>query len=214
MELPIVIAIFVIMLAILTPVFQQARKYAHLDACMTRMHVVGMAMKLYAQDYDEMPLANVTFQASPEKMLEPYNSDTRYNKDLCQCPRPWDAIAQGRYRFRDVPAGKKPVITPESVIAYCVQHLDNDGKTFEWNKGRYIVVRASGAASVVSAEKVTRWRFQNNQWTEENNDADLSGYVTICFPKETCPPQTKEISLGSARVVFADAPQNSVKGSQ
>jgi prepilin-type N-terminal cleavage/methylation domain-containing protein/prepilin-type processing-associated H-X9-DG protein len=59
-ELLVVIAIIAILAAILFPVFAQAREKARATACLSNMKQVGLALQMYAQDYDEtMPLGNV-----------------------------------------------------------------------------------------------------------------------------------------------------------
>jgi prepilin-type N-terminal cleavage/methylation domain-containing protein/prepilin-type processing-associated H-X9-DG protein len=52
-ELLVVIAIIAILAAILFPVFAQAREKARQAACLSNMKQVGLALQMYAQDYDE-----------------------------------------------------------------------------------------------------------------------------------------------------------------
>ena len=52
-ELLVVIAIIAILAAILFPVFAQARGKARQTACLSNMKQIGMAVQMYAQDYDE-----------------------------------------------------------------------------------------------------------------------------------------------------------------
>src|SRR5688500_1832645 len=57
-ELLVVIAIIAILAAILFPVFAQARAKARQAACMSNMKQFGLAMLMYAQDYEEtLPFA-------------------------------------------------------------------------------------------------------------------------------------------------------------
>jgi prepilin-type N-terminal cleavage/methylation domain-containing protein/prepilin-type processing-associated H-X9-DG protein len=53
-ELLVVIAIIAILAAILFPVFAQAREKARQTACLSNFKQIGMAFKMYAQDYDEL----------------------------------------------------------------------------------------------------------------------------------------------------------------
>jgi len=53
-ELLVVIAIIAILAAILFPVFAQARESARKASCLSNCKQIGLAMQLYAQDYDEM----------------------------------------------------------------------------------------------------------------------------------------------------------------
>jgi prepilin-type N-terminal cleavage/methylation domain-containing protein/prepilin-type processing-associated H-X9-DG protein len=54
-ELLVVIAIIAILAAILFPVFAQAREKARATACLSNMKQIGLAVMMYAQDYDETP---------------------------------------------------------------------------------------------------------------------------------------------------------------
>ena len=52
-ELLVVIAIIAILAAILFPVFAQAREKARATACLSNTKQMGLAVQMYAQDYDE-----------------------------------------------------------------------------------------------------------------------------------------------------------------
>src|SRR5436305_1969337 len=52
-ELLVVIAIIAILAAILFPVFAQARGKARQAACLSNQKQLGLAVQMYAQDYDE-----------------------------------------------------------------------------------------------------------------------------------------------------------------
>jgi prepilin-type N-terminal cleavage/methylation domain-containing protein/prepilin-type processing-associated H-X9-DG protein len=52
-ELLVVIAIIAILAAILFPVFAQARESARMTSCLSNLKQIGLAMTMYAQDYDE-----------------------------------------------------------------------------------------------------------------------------------------------------------------
>ena len=52
-ELLVVIAIIAILAAILFPVFAQAREKARGAACLSNVKQLGLALQMYAQDYDE-----------------------------------------------------------------------------------------------------------------------------------------------------------------
>nr|WP_309684864.1 DUF1559 domain-containing protein [Armatimonas sp.] len=53
-ELLVVIAIIAILAAILFPVFAQAREKARQTACISNLKQIGLAVRMYAQDYDEI----------------------------------------------------------------------------------------------------------------------------------------------------------------
>jgi len=52
-ELLVVIAIIAILAAILFPVFAQARESARMTSCLSNMKQIGLALRMYGQDYDE-----------------------------------------------------------------------------------------------------------------------------------------------------------------
>jgi prepilin-type N-terminal cleavage/methylation domain-containing protein len=52
-ELLVVIAIIAILAAILFPVFAQAREKARTTSCLSNSKEIGLAIQMYAQDYDE-----------------------------------------------------------------------------------------------------------------------------------------------------------------
>jgi prepilin-type N-terminal cleavage/methylation domain-containing protein len=53
-ELLVVIAIIAILAAILFPVFAQAREMARTTSCLSNMKQIGLAVHMYAGDYDEL----------------------------------------------------------------------------------------------------------------------------------------------------------------
>jgi prepilin-type N-terminal cleavage/methylation domain-containing protein/prepilin-type processing-associated H-X9-DG protein len=56
-ELLVVIAIIAILAAILFPVFAQAREKARQSQCQSNMKQIGIAIRMYAQDYDDKIVA-------------------------------------------------------------------------------------------------------------------------------------------------------------
>src|SRR5947209_973259 len=52
-ELLVVIAVIAILAGILFPVFAQAREKARQAACASNMKQIGMAFRMYVQDYDQ-----------------------------------------------------------------------------------------------------------------------------------------------------------------
>lgn len=82
-ELLVVMAIIAVLAAILFPVFAQAREKARMSACLSNGRQLGIAVHLYAQDYDETfnPAANYGVPtADPLRvwppMVQPYVKNT------------------------------------------------------------------------------------------------------------------------------------------
>jgi prepilin-type N-terminal cleavage/methylation domain-containing protein/prepilin-type processing-associated H-X9-DG protein len=82
-ELLVVIAIIAILAAILFPVFAQAREKARQTYCLSNVKQLGLAVLMYAQDYDEtlLPTQNDAFVLWPD-LLTPYIK----NNQVRVCP--------------------------------------------------------------------------------------------------------------------------------
>jgi prepilin-type N-terminal cleavage/methylation domain-containing protein/prepilin-type processing-associated H-X9-DG protein len=90
-ELLVVIAIIAILAAILFPVFARAREKARQASCQSNLKQIGLAVQMYAQDYDEVMVRGYTdvrhagisggYLHAPE-LLHPYIK----NAQIWQCP--------------------------------------------------------------------------------------------------------------------------------
>jgi prepilin-type N-terminal cleavage/methylation domain-containing protein len=100
-ELLVVIAIIAILAAILFPVFARAREQARRTSCLSNMKQIGLALFMYAQDYDEtLPerygcnnipgvcggdyetIAGIGYVRTWKSMLVPYIK----SRDVFKCP--------------------------------------------------------------------------------------------------------------------------------
>jgi prepilin-type N-terminal cleavage/methylation domain-containing protein/prepilin-type processing-associated H-X9-DG protein len=87
-ELLVVIAIIAILAAILFPVFAQAREKARQASCFSNMKQLGIAVPMYAQDYDEsLPMWHYARRSKPQPLiwyhaLKPYVK----NRAVYLCP--------------------------------------------------------------------------------------------------------------------------------
>jgi prepilin-type N-terminal cleavage/methylation domain-containing protein/prepilin-type processing-associated H-X9-DG protein len=86
-ELLVVIAIIAILAAILFPVFAQAREKARSTACLSNLKQIGMATRMYSQDYDEVLVPCYLFTSSSllawfPDILAPYVK----SPDVFVCP--------------------------------------------------------------------------------------------------------------------------------
>jgi len=82
-ELLVVIAIIAILAAILFPVFAKAREKARQAACGSNCRQIGLALMMYAQDYDEtLVMRYYGNTASWKDVMAPYLKST----DIYRCP--------------------------------------------------------------------------------------------------------------------------------
>ena len=85
-ELLVVIAIIAVLAAILFPVFSQAREAARKTACLSNMRQIGLATRMYMQDFDERFPQSQQTDAQPA--IDDYNgSIENANIDL-HTPQP------------------------------------------------------------------------------------------------------------------------------
>src|SRR5690348_16449027 len=90
-ELLVVIAIISILAAILFPVFAQARESGRQVVCASNMRQLGLAMRMYISDYDEVwfPARSVAFPPGPgQSPVQPWigydNNNVAPNGDADQ----------------------------------------------------------------------------------------------------------------------------------
>ena len=88
-ELLVVIAIIAILASILFPVFARAREKARETSCRSNLKQIGLALHMYASDYDELlPVANDDPVATPAAgpglpdIIQPYVKNTQIHR----CP--------------------------------------------------------------------------------------------------------------------------------
>ena len=84
-ELLVVVAIIAILAAILFPVFARAREQARRASCASNLKQVGLAMKMYIQDYDEQFPSNELPDIGELGWAEQISTYQR-NTQVLQCP--------------------------------------------------------------------------------------------------------------------------------
>lgn len=96
-ELLVVIAIIAILAAILFPVFARAREKARQSACSSNLKQLGLAMMMYAQDYDESTPLGYSglgwWTGTWKERVHPYVK----NYQLYQCPSQPLSLPPGGY---------------------------------------------------------------------------------------------------------------------
>jgi prepilin-type N-terminal cleavage/methylation domain-containing protein len=108
-ELLVVIAIIAILAAILFPVFAQAREKARQTSCLSNLKQIGLAFKMYVQDYDEKYPENGQIACCSNGQQNSDGVDFGYNGWISNALRPYtknQAIyicpsVQGYYTFQD-----------------------------------------------------------------------------------------------------------------
>jgi prepilin-type N-terminal cleavage/methylation domain-containing protein/prepilin-type processing-associated H-X9-DG protein len=125
-ELLVVIAIIAILAAILFPVFAQARSKARQAACLSSLKQLGLAVSLYAQDYDEaFPIATAW---GPRWGPTDFKTNPQYLS-----PNP-DANQQGLIEpyLKNTPIWFCPNVSPDIVSPGGFTYRRN-GTTYIWN---------------------------------------------------------------------------------
>ena len=188
-ELLVVIAIIAILAAILFPVFAQARESARMSSCLSNMKQLGLALRMYAQDYDET-YSNVRLTDGPGgrldtgivwmNVVQPYIK----NKGIFGCPA---------NPYKDSPPGNK------------VTMVDNGNA-----EGWFVEPDGRMPVSYGMNTTVTNWLPAN--WTNESSWTDLSPMkdAKLVRPAETI--AIAEIAWQTADVHVGWAGKDAVGG--
>jgi len=105
LEIIVVVAILALLAAILFPVFSRAREKARAATCLSNYKQVGLAIHLYAQDYDDLSPANGGSFAGLVSDCAPYI----HSDKVFVCPDDNDRSEEGRagsYRVPSLYQGK------------------------------------------------------------------------------------------------------------
>ncbi|MBM3456988.1 MAG: DUF1559 domain-containing protein [Armatimonadetes bacterium] len=101
-ELLVVIAIIAILAAILFPVFAQAREKARATQCLSNLKQIGVATRMYSQDYDEVLVPTYLYSNAAQvhlqwfaDLLQPYVK----NSQVFVCPNWSSTYTYGRNLF-------------------------------------------------------------------------------------------------------------------
>ena len=166
-EILVVIAIILVLLAILFPVLGAARQRAKLSACESTLYQYGRGGEM---------------------------TDSNAQQDVSRCPYP-QGDDDGAYidvRGNYIPPGSTdPSIDGSTVVAYCVEHLKR-GTTSTFAvplEGKFPVLRYANAVGSVDAKGVTRWQKEGGKWVQVPETGEVPGPGTIWhFPGDDFPP--------------------------
>ena len=128
-ELLVVIAIISVLASMLMPVFARSRAKARQTACQSNLHQLGLAIKMYVEDYDEfMPLWSLAggnpdgsgrrpgYVGSWDDTIQPYSR----NRQILMCPdnpygRQFRSYAMPRY-VSGIEYGRLPNVVDTVVL--------------------------------------------------------------------------------------------------
>jgi prepilin-type N-terminal cleavage/methylation domain-containing protein len=184
-ELLVVLAVLGILVALLFPIFARARRDAHVSACLSNLHQIGLAIRMYLADWGNSLPRGAYDPSQPERpqiyQLQPYLRDTAALK----CPSGW--INNSGYRYHWSPV-RRTTLRPQpgTVVALCVEHLERHGGVWNFNSGLITAVREDASAAKVLAGQLQLWNYYAGRWIP-NDHAGPPDYLQ--FPGEPWPPQ-------------------------
>lgn len=91
-ELLVVVAVIVILAALLFPVFAKVREKGRAAACMSNYHQIGLAIHMYATDYDDFTPPNGGSFSGIVADCDPYTK----NSAIFTCPDDYDRTKEAR----------------------------------------------------------------------------------------------------------------------
>lgn len=163
-ELVLVIAIIMIIVAILWPFLGTARKASFRTSCASNLRQIGMAYQMYVADYGKYPVGQTTMA------LSPYIND----KQILYCPEDAFRLSASSYAYRfwlppnftnTIDAAS--YIDPSTVLVVCDVHArkqvisvkDDDPKYTPPQYPYHLVLRASGAVEQVHISRIKKFPF-------------------------------------------------------
>jgi prepilin-type N-terminal cleavage/methylation domain-containing protein len=189
-ELLVALAVIALLAALLFPTFAQAREKARQATCLSNLHQVGLAIRMYAQDWGDKLPRPIFDPTQPGRarmfLLQPY----LHNQSVVRCPA--GRTTYPEYRIHWPPVSRVTLRPrPGTVVALCMEHLEQfpnpaGGRTVSLTKGSYTIVREDASAAVLPAAKVELWNYRAGKWIRN----DLVGPPDyLHFPGEPWPPE-------------------------
>src|SRR5436305_1762706 len=158
-ELLLVLAIIALLVALLFPVLQAARKQANMAACTSNLRQLSMAYGMYLQDYGSYP---------EQVRFVKWVRDERRSRGVLTCPEdPEPTLAASSYIYRTVlppdfkPIAQRPEVESSTVLVVCDKHLGQQvyahGRAHVRTPATYpyrLVLRASGTVERIRNHRI------------------------------------------------------------
>jgi prepilin-type N-terminal cleavage/methylation domain-containing protein len=184
-ELLVVIVVLGILAALLFPTFAKARREAQVSGCLSNLHQIGLAIRMYESDWGGKLPRDAYDPSQPARpqiyQLQPYLR----SPGSLKCPSGWINNSGYRYHWSPVP---RTTLRPQAgtVVALCLEHLERHGGVWNFSDGLVTVVREDASAAKVLAGQVELWNYGAGTWIR-NNGFGPPDYLR--FPGEPWPPE-------------------------
>ncbi len=164
-ELLVVIAIIAIIAGLLFPVFAQARDRARQAACLSNLHQIGLAIRMYMQDYDGAIFLH-----------HPYEADVRANGNAIERARetPWTVLLYPYVRNHSV------YFCPSDPVGH-PKNQAKDLDAYEQSELPELEVASNGTVAAESYLLNSLLTHQTHQYgrIDEASGAGLNGPLVI-----------------------------------
>lgn len=196
-ELLVVLGIVGLLAALLLPLLSGARESARITTCSSNLRQLGIAVKLYEDDYGALPTDFVDLRTTGlrDDPLQPYVRDW----DLYHCPdgnrQSSNDYAYRVFSFLHMKEGRSPKLlfpSPATVVLYCANHLQPRGAQYGATSGVYTVLRDQGSVHRIPAGEVAYWLFRDGIWVTPGQPQPGDSIWPV-FPDEPWPPSWRDV---------------------
>ncbi len=172
-ELLVVIAIIAILAAILFPVFARAREKARQTTCLSNIKEIGLALKMYVGDYDEVFPELYHSSESPRTGLIQWLIPYMKSQQIWDCPSAshnsslTNYLGMRSYAWNRVLNFRKLAVVKRSaeIVMFAEATMDS------WGPGR--LYRPTDGYNAEIAETPLKW---NSWWKVEDHGGNRPGF--------------------------------------